>query len=71
MSEKTKRQRRQTSEWDKHQRNLDFGQTLTFYLKFKNNANYIVLLDKDSFKKDLWSTGTFFYFFKNFLREKS
>jgi hypothetical protein len=63
MSEKTKRQRRQTSEWDKRQRNLDFCQTLTCYLKFKKNVKSIVLLDKDSFKKDLWSTGTFFFTF--------
>ena len=62
-SEKTKRQRRQTSEWDKRQRNFDFYQTLTFYLKFKKDFNSIVLFDKDSFKKDLWSTGTFFFFF--------
>ena len=47
-----KQQRRQTSEWDKHQRNFDFCQTLTFYLKFKKDVNSIGLLDKDSFKKD-------------------
>jgi hypothetical protein len=68
MSEKTKRQRRQNVREDKHQRNLDFCQTLTFYPKFKKNVKSIVLLDKDSFKKDLWSTETFFFYF---LREKS
>ena len=30
-----KRQRRQTSEWDKRQRNFGFCQTLTFCLNFK------------------------------------
>ena len=65
-SEKTKRQRRQTSEWDKHQRNLDFCQTLTFYSSLRTMLIILFCWTKTVLKKISGQQGHFLFFFITF-----